>query len=567
MCPARPRFCHSNTLRLLCSSICLVIGLSSNAFAGMQFPYEAQTNTADVAVHSGPGSRFYLTGALKKGEKVQVHRHDPGGWYMIVPPEGSYSLVRAEYVKKEGGGSGVIAENNVIVRVGSQLSDHHEVAQRRLMKGDKVRILGEEQIEDRGRVVSMFKVEPPRGEFRWVKGDFLIPVDSNLRKEHDTNPFAFPSNGVELELKEPVERKPVDRYPVAEQKSAYFVVDSQEKTMRVDRPEEQWSTETGVVANNVDLKAIEKDRDILDALDRNFRSMIDQDISQWKLNDLQHDYQKLQKNTKIDAIASQVELRMQAMEKYRKLKAEFDELDRLSRATDQRDAELASMKAETSIAALQNQSPFSESEQYAFGQPSDNFAFPTAETGFLPDLGPDPNGNNQPSNESMAFGGHTFQPSEQTAQLPQQETAFFPNPNPDPRNPTPDYPTPTPDPLFGNGVAPPQVAATPSPQNQMQHNQVTQNQIPQNQPGYVGAGIVQRVPNWNGRSPQHALVTPQGQFLAYLHPQAGINLDAYIGQSVGLQGGRQHIPALGTDVITVTGLNAVQLNPQAPLYR
>ena len=225
------------------------------------------------------------------------------------------------------------------------------------------------------------------------------------------------------------------------------------------------------------------------------------------------------------------------------------------------------MKAETSIAALQNQSPFSESEQYAFGQPSDNFAFPTAETGFLPDLGPDPNGNNQPSNESMAFGGHTFQPSEQTAQLPQQETAFFPNPNPDPRNPTPDYPTPTPDPLFGNGVAPPQVAATPSPQNQMQHNQVTQNQIPQNQPGYVGAGIVQRVPNWNGRSPQHALVTPQGQFLAYLHPQAGINLDAYIGQSVGLQGGRQHIPALGTDVITVTGLNAVQLNPQAPLYR
>ncbi|MCG6158596.1 hypothetical protein [Rubinisphaera margarita] len=477
--------------------------------AGMKFPYTASTTVGDVAVHSGPGSRFYLTGSLKKAAVVEVHRHDPGGWYMIAPPNDSFSLIRAEHINKDANGTGLVSENNVVVRVGSSLSpDRHEVEQRRLMKGDRVKILGETQIEDRGRVVKMYKIEPPRGEFRWVKGDYLIPGDPELRKLHDSNPYSLPSTGVELEPKPDQSETPDMSYPIAGGTS-----DPRESPLRIERPANNWDSKSAVVSSVPNPAALEKDRSILDALDRNFRQMIQQDISNWKLADLSHDYRKLQKSTSNEAIAHQIDLRLQAMERYRKMKSEFDDLAQLTSATNRRDAELATLQKATVTA-------MSDGEDWDLDQANAVWdQFESEQTAFLPDLGPDPSPSNGPS--------HSFNFPPATATGPGQHfpqtTAphgHFPSQNP--------------------GVA---------------------QQTGPAEPQFAGAGIVQRNPNWTGRGPSHILVTPAGQMLAFLTAETGVNLDQYLGQPVGIHGDRQHLPAHREDLIVVSGLTAVRLAP------
>ncbi len=473
--------------------------------AGMKFPYTASTTVGDVAVHSGPGSRFYLTGSLKKAAVVEVHRHDPGGWYMIAPPTGSFSLIRAEHVNKDANGTGLVAENNVVVRVGSSMSpERHEVEQRRLMKGDRVKILGETQIEDRGRVVKMYKIEPPRGEFRWVKGDYLIPGDPELRKLHDANPYALPSTGVELEPEPEQSETPDLSYPIASGKG-----DPRESPLRIERPTGNWDSKSAVVSSVPNPAALEKDRTILDALDRNFRQMIQQDISTWRLADLSHDYRKLKSSTKNDAISHQIDLRLQAMERYRKMKSEFDDLAQLTSATNRRDAELANLQQATVTA-------MSEGETWDLEQANSVWdEFQTDTTAFLPDLGPDP------SPESGPSGQFPTEPSPEHS-FPQAHTEMehFPSQNP--------------------GVGPAPAPARPQ---------------------YAGAGIVQRNPHWTGQGPSHILVTPAGQMLAFLTADAGVNLDQYLGQPVGILGDRQHLPAYRQDLIVVSGLESVRLAP------
>ena len=82
-------------------------------------------------VWSGPNpKKHYATSRLDKGQRVKVIRHDPGGWCMIAPPEGSFSWVRASYVDRE---TGALKENRIFVHVGSELNpDEFMTIQREL---------------------------------------------------------------------------------------------------------------------------------------------------------------------------------------------------------------------------------------------------------------------------------------------------------------------------------------------------------------------------------------------------------------------------------------------------
>ena len=67
------------------------------AVAQQTFPYKAYIAANDSYVRSGPGESYYPTGKLNAGAQVEVYRHDPGGWYAIRPPEGSFSWIGARY--------------------------------------------------------------------------------------------------------------------------------------------------------------------------------------------------------------------------------------------------------------------------------------------------------------------------------------------------------------------------------------------------------------------------------------------------------------------------------------
>ena len=158
------------------------------------FPYEAEIITQVAEIRSGPGTRYYSTQRLKHGTQVTVMRHDPGGWCMIVPPTNSFSWIPKQFVKSSENRQGEVIADNTIVRVGSRLNDLRDVEQRRLSRGDRVQILGEKEIPTNSGKVGYYQISPPRGEYRWVLGTALVPIDLNQRNAQDENPYQIPSS-------------------------------------------------------------------------------------------------------------------------------------------------------------------------------------------------------------------------------------------------------------------------------------------------------------------------------------------------------------------------------------
>ena len=84
---------------------------------------------------------------------------------------------------------------------------------------------------------------------------------------------------------------------------------------------------------------------------------------------------------------------------------------------------------------------------------------------------------------------------------------------------------------------------------------------PQNPGGLDGAGIIQRATMPVPNGPRHVLLSPDGRILAYLYPDRGVNLDAFIGRPMGIKGPRSFRPELRTDLIIVQGMTPVRLVP------
>lgn len=134
-----------------------------------EFPYTAEVNSDDVYVRSGPGKNYYPTDKLRKGESVEIYRHDPGGWCAIKPPRDSFSWVSAKHLDPVGHGLGAATTDRVVVRVGSAFSDVRDVIQVRLEKGERVELLATGDAAG----ASWYKIMPPSGEFRWISSKYL----------------------------------------------------------------------------------------------------------------------------------------------------------------------------------------------------------------------------------------------------------------------------------------------------------------------------------------------------------------------------------------------------------
>jgi uncharacterized protein YraI len=163
---------------LRASHIALLIvalaGISASQLRAEEtFPYTAYVQSNDVYVRSGPGENYYPVVKLAQGTTVEVYRHDPGGWYAIRPPEGSFSWVSAEFLKPTEGNIAVITGEKVMARVGTAFSDLRDVIQVRLDRGEEVEVIEAKHFGTGPAAKTWYKIAPPAGEFRWVAGKFL----------------------------------------------------------------------------------------------------------------------------------------------------------------------------------------------------------------------------------------------------------------------------------------------------------------------------------------------------------------------------------------------------------
>ncbi len=175
-------------------TLCLL--LISAARGDQTFPYKAYVTSGEVYVRSGPGKNYYPTSKLKIGDPVEVYRHDPGGWFAIRPPSGSFTWVSARYLEKSKHGLAKIVGNEVAARVGSEFSDIREVIQVRLHRGEVVEILESKEFRSGPEAGIWCKVAPPSGEFRWVAGKFVdaeFPHDGVRQTTAENNPLVHPT--------------------------------------------------------------------------------------------------------------------------------------------------------------------------------------------------------------------------------------------------------------------------------------------------------------------------------------------------------------------------------------
>lgn len=476
-------------------SICL-IGRIAHA-APTVFPYEAVVQSDGVTVRSGPGERYDPTMKLSSGQRVTVYRHDPGGWYMIAPPPGSFSWINAEYVETTGNGRGVVkapVQGNgfparVPVWVGSEFTTEHNTTARQLASGDEVTIIGEEIHSTREGTAKFYKIEPPRLEHRFIKGDSVIPLSEldqaatispvkplplETAEDDKDDPFAGPSFASQSQSTTPSPPGfPVEREPI------------QRETKLLERELDRAVDTHAVAKSGPDAAELERLRKELFALDDRLEAMLAQGPGEWNLDEMEQAYRDLQSSA-TPGIAGMIDARLDAIESRRAIKKEYDAFVAIINRTDQRDAELLS---------LQN-----------------------ASINGIP-VGP----------SAVQLG------PPQPTDVPQTPAAVA-----QPAPPTAPTPLPT-------GSRPPATLSPPT-------TDVDVNNLD-------GAGIITRLPIPRPGVPQHILVAPDGRLLAYLQADPGVNLDAHLGRPVGVVGRRFQDARLRSDVIIVRQLTPVQLQP------
>lgn len=313
-------------------------------------PYETTVETDDSYVRSGPGSRYYPTGKLKRGQRIVVHRHDPGGWYMIAPPPGSFSWIPAKYVQSAGDGKGTVSENNVAVRVGSFESDIRELFQRRLSQGDEVRILGEKMLPPEagnGPNELWYRIEPPRGEWRWIMGQAVSPQPAAEGGSPSGDPFDRNSGGGSAKRSPPIPKADDSDDASDFEKPAEVGVQRQYVD---DNSVERGELKGGPMVRQQEKPTVDSRRtrrrqaaqfDELDLLDKRFRSILDKPPLDWEFSQLEQDYRALQEEAEVAGLRQMITARLVQIDGYRRTRSEHEELARLSDETLRRDAELA----------------------------------------------------------------------------------------------------------------------------------------------------------------------------------------------------------------------------------
>lgn len=326
--------------RLAVALACLFSLAASLSAESRKFPYEAVVRADNVTVRCAQGKNGYATSRVKKGDILTVHRHDPGGWYMISPPEGSFSWIAAEHVTENAGvGTVSLPEGDTEgapVWVGSELGNDHSMRQRVLKTGDTVQVIGEDVFQTNTGSTRVYKIAPPIREFRWVKGDFVVPADENLQREALNDPYSNPFGPTT----EAVAESDAEEEPT-----------SKKAEVAVLPPPSREPTAKAASKDSNDPKSA------LREIDRHYSDMIEQDPKEWDIEELVRSYEGLAVTA--PQLATPIRQRLAALEDRRKIHAEYRAFAQLSAETTQRDQELAAQTISSTASTMEPATEFS----------------------------------------------------------------------------------------------------------------------------------------------------------------------------------------------------------------
>lgn len=466
-----------------------------------EFPYDATVSVDSAAVHSGNGEQFYVTNQLRRGTVVRVHRHDPDGWRMIAPPEGAFSLIPSDSFEARGETSAVIVAPEVVSRVGSHAGDNFAVEQVPLRFGTRVELLPAQKAPE-----SWVAIQPPRGEYRWVRGDQITP--------RPTEP--------------PDESKPSES-------------------------EEQFDAD-GFRSESPAMQAeqvLSESEATLKRLDSELASLKNADPAEWPLEALSLEYQRL-KRTGLELV-QRVDDRLAQIAELKQVQNQ-----RLGIATaNPEPSTSASMPAQGAAEIPAVSSP---------PEKTPAIHARAAETPNLATLEPDhqarrPQSPAEPpdivNKDASPFGAMATDTPSGSATIParpaQPVNDHTPETSPPGGNPAP---------AIAGTLGDPGDFIQPEPSAQMSSTSPQANPAGGNPgPGtqrFDAVGFIQKAIDAPAGAPQFVLVSAEGRIQAYLRDPTQGTFEAYVGYPMGVDGRAQRVPHLQLPLIEVERLTPVR---------
>lgn len=463
------------------------------------FPYEATVSVDSAAVHSGNGEQFYVTNQLPRGVVVRVFRHDPDGWQMIAPPEGAFSLVPADSLEARGETSAEIIAPEVVARVGSQVGDEFGVEQVPLRFGMRVERMPAQKAPE-----GWVAIQPPRGEYRWMRGDQLTARPADPPQE--PTPPAAP--GEEFDA-------------------------------------DGFRSQPGMMAAQ---KAVNESEETLQRLDAELAGLKDEDPAEWPLEALSLEYQRL-KRTGLDLV--------------QRVDDRLAQIAELKQVQNQR-LGIASTPPETFASPS---TPGQGTEMPALSAAPETPAIdPAPATPSIAALEPDhqarrPSGSmesaDNANDEASPFGPNPGETPAAPPTIParpaQTSTDVKPSDRPpmaNPTSPASGTPAESSDPFQQKPLA-----GTP-PGNPPAN-------APRGTPAagarrFDAVGFIQKAIDAPQGAPQFVLVSSEGRVQAYLREPTQGSFEPYLGQAMGIDGRAQRVPHLQLPLIEVDRLTPVR---------
>lgn len=546
---------HSSAIALLARwlgpLVVLALVLQPQVSSAESTPFEAVVNKEQAFVYSGysgHGSDGHVqTTKLKRGDRVTVVRQDFSGWYMIDPPEGSFSWIRQDFVERRGSDAAIVTSDEAIDWIGSSVEQSGLKIFHKLSRGERVDILGEREFHKGSEVVPMFKIRPPRGEYRYINRRDVVKAS-----EYQEQPNLLTNSGADrpagISLSAPEEDPFADAAPAGsggQSSGAVASTGNSKPDGNASAPEslipqpldggfgssssrpgegshvgpdvafERLAPISETPLDPAERRVIENVWEELERVDVEFRDMVKRNSDAWRLDGLRNQYTALRGQADSAGLDRMLDQRLAAIDRYQKIQTLDNEIRSIMSQTEARDEEIRK-----SYSAMWHSASTVNPPQTMVRSPHMTTRQPTA-----PRPGPPPVGAPQIAANQPPLVVPPSQPAPTPQAAPQPTPAGQPQtftPTQRPRTPTPVAPTP---------------------------------------PKFDGAGIIQRSAATQANGATHVLLAPNGRVLTYLQAGPGINLDAYLGRPMGLTGPRSFRHELNADFMIARRLTPVRLLP------